>query len=207
MTLTRGVATALSFLLALSLSGCEEKQPPKRRLLPALGGSDTVVIEAEAGKVEASVVVEPFAPYRHPTTGLQEASGGRCVAIPKDANKACKAEKREPKGKVVLTFSVPKDGTYYIHPRVWWKDGCSNSFAMAVDASAAILLTDGVYESWHWFEFKPDDFKSDAPRAFKLKKGTHTLTFSNREDHVKLDQVYVTSDPDDRPAGIMQAPE
>lgn len=208
MTVTRGVATVLSILLALSLSGCEDKQHPKRpRLLPALGGSEAVVLEAEAGKVEASMVVETFASYRHPKTGLQEASGGRCITIPKDANKACKAENKDPAGKVELTFSVPKDGTYYIHPRVWWKDGCSNSLAMAVDTSAAILLTDGIYENWHWFEFKPDDFKSNAPRAFKLKKGEHTITFSNREDDVKLDQVYVTSDPDDRPAGIMQAPE
>lgn len=208
MTVTRSVATALGLLLVLSLCGCEEKQEgSKPRLLPALGGSEAIVLEAEAGKLEPSMVAEAFAPCRHPKTGRQEASGGRCVAVPKDANKASEAEKKDPKGKVVLTFRVPKDGTYYVHPRVWWTDGCSNSLAMTVDASAAMLLTDGVYESWHWFEFKSDDFSTDAPRAFKLKKGTHTLTFSNREDNVKLDQVYVTSDPDDRPAGIMVAPE
>ena len=211
MMATKSAATTLCLLLALSLSGCEEKQErSKPSLLPALGGPEAIVLEAEAGKIEASMVVEPFAPRRHPDTGLQEAAGGQCVTIPKDANKACKDDKTgrtKPKGSVVLTFRVPKDGTYYIHPRVWWTDGCSNSLAMSVDALPAILLTDGIYENWHWFEFKSDDISAGELRAFKLKKGEHTITFSNREDNVKLDQLYVTSDPDDRPADIMTPPE
>ncbi len=208
MMATRNAATTLCLLLVISLSGCEEKQAQsKPRLLPALGGSQAIVLEAEAGKVEASMIIEPFAPRQHPNTGMQEAAGGQCVTIPKEANKACKLPDKPPVGSVVLTFRAPKDGTYYIHPRVWWTDGCSNSFAMSVDTSDPILLTDAVYKSWHWFEVRSDDISAGDLRAFWLKKGEHTITFSNREDDVKLDQVYVTSNPDDRPADIMTPPK
>jgi len=204
MTATKSAVRGLCCLLALSLAGCEEKQQPKARLLPALDRSAAVVLEAEAGNVEPAMVIEEFAGSVHKSLGLRKTSGGRCVSVPKDANAA---QKNKPKGTLALTFSVPKDGVYYIHPRTWWKDGCGNSLGMSVDGAPPMLVSDGTYETWHWIKLNPDDFKSDAPRPFKLTKGEHTLTFSNREDDVKLDQVYVTSDPDDRPAGVMTAQE
>ena len=191
-------------LLVIALTGCGEDEPPEARLLPPLDDAVVIVLEAEAGTFEPAMAVENFVEYTHRDRGPQKASGGRCVAVPKDANEA---DKKNPKGKLVLKFTAPKDGTYYIHPRVWWKDQCGNSLGMAVDGSAPLLVTDGNYKAWHWVKLNPDDFKSTAPRPFKLKKGGHTITFSNREDDVKLDQVYITNDPDDRPAGIMKAPE
>ncbi|MFH1730217.1 MAG: hypothetical protein ABIF82_01020 [Planctomycetota bacterium] len=193
-----------SLLLLTALAGCGEDRPPEARLLPPVDDAVIIVLEAEGGTFEPAMTVEDFAECTHPEAGLQEASGGRCIAVPKDANKA---DKDNPKGRLVLKFTVPKDGTYYVHPRVWWKDGCGNTLGMAVDNSAPLLVTDSTYEVWHWVKLNPDDFKSTAPRPFKLKKGAHTITFSNREDDVKLDQVYITNDPDDRPAGVMRTPE
>ena len=147
------------------------------------------------------MVVEEIQPSSHPVLGPQSASGGRCVAVPEGANKD---RKENPRGKVTMKFNVPKNGTYYIHPRVWWKDGCSNSFGMAVDGAKPIMVTDATYEVWHWVKLMPDDPRSSVPSGFKLAKGKHAVTFTNREDNVKLDQAYITDDPRAAPVGIVE---
>jgi len=190
-------------------AGGDKKSKPtaKAALLPPAHSGPTLVLEAEDGTVEASMVIEDFTPQKHPRLGVQRASGGKCVSVPKDANKACKLKKEKPKGKVTMKFSVPEDGTYYIYPRTWWSAtgrGCSNSFGMILDDRKPLAVTDATYGVWHWIKFKSDDPRSTAPRPFKLKKGEHTLTFTNREDDTRLDQVYITSDAEDGPAGIMK---
>ncbi len=160
-----------------------------RLLKGPVQNSVRIVLEAEAAlAVEPDMAVEDFPPCTHLVAGVQSASGGRCVTVPKDANKN---RKEDPRGKLALRFSVPKEGVYYIHPRAWWKDGCSNSFGMAVDGAKPLLVTDATYEVWHWIKLLPDDPKSGQnTRGFKLSAGEHILVFTNREDNVKLDQVY-----------------
>ena len=185
-------------------------------LLPPLGEGARVVLEAEAGTVVSPMVVVPFEPYRHPRLGVQVASGGECVSIPDGVNPK-DAKETALEGRVTLEFTVPKDGKYYIYPRAWWLDQCGNSFGMLIDgrnptarpeSTAAlrplIVGGDTTLEVWHWIKLMPDDVKSNAPRAFTLTRGRHTVTFTNREDGPKLDQIYITDDPDDRPAGIVK---
>ena len=202
-------------LIMLSTTGCNDNTgvsgpkggtAGKKGLLPPLGGNFEIVLEAEDGKLEPDMVVEEFKPVAHPRTGvIQRASGGKCIAVPPKTNVGDK--KKNPRGTVTLKFSVPRDGKYYIFPRVWWTDGCSNSLGMIVDQRPEILFTGSTEKSWHWHKFEPLDATSDEPRAFTLKQGEHTLTFRNAEDDVRLDQIYITDRPDNRPAGIMKDPE
>jgi hypothetical protein len=209
----------VAMVLALAVAGCDNgAEPPKQAapkptqkptLLPELDTGFSVVLEAEAGAVEPAMVVEVFTPHEHADLGLQEASGGRCVSVPKGANDAAKQAKLPLPGSVTLTFSVPKEGVYYIWPRCWWDDQCSNSFGMLLDGGSQvagakpILVTGTVYRAWRWIKFQALDPASGAPRGFRLIQGEHTITFTNREDQVKLDQVYITDDPYDVPSGIM----
>ena len=202
---TRALGGALLALGLLFAAGCgDESGPEQARLLPPADDAIVLVLEAEDGVAEPAMVVEQHAAATWPGAGRQEASGGRCVAVPRDANAA---DEENPRGTLVLPFQVPADDTYYIHFRVWWRDGCGNSLALSVDGAPPLLLTDSTYERWHWLTLRPDEIGADTPRPFTLTKGEHTLTVLNREDDVKLDQVVVTSDPSSRPAGIMTAPE
>jgi hypothetical protein len=224
------VPSSLLLVVALLATGCGDTDPAnaagagsntgnespaantgnsgdERALLPALGGF-AVVLEAESGAVKPSMVKEDVKPTG--ASSIHKASGGKCVAVPKGANAACKARKEDPVGSVTLTFEVPEDGTYYIYPRVRWQDGCSNSFAMTVDGGKPIDITSGNYDKdgpndpWHWIKLKPIEPGEKGYRPFKLKKGKHTLVFHNREDDTRLDQVYITDDPEQKVAGIMQ---
>ena len=195
-----------ALLSLLTPAGCGDPSAPSPaalapRLLPAENQPARIILEAETGAVEPAMIVEDFQPVNHPQLGLQTASGGKCVAVPRDANKA---DKKHPKGQVTLQFTVPKDGTYYIFPRVWWTGGCGNSFGMALDGGPALTVTDGDYDRWHWIKLLSDDPSATTPRPFTLKKGQHALVFTNREDASRLDQVYITDDPKDAPTGIMQ---
>ena len=190
-------------------TGCGEDAGPgaragNRKLRPAVDNAVSIVLEAEDGSVKPAMVIEEFPPQRHPELGIQRASGDRCAAVPKDANAAVK---EEPAGEVALRFHVPKDGVYYIYPRTWWTDGCSNSFGMVLDDRTPLAVTDSAYGVWHWIKLKPDDVRSAGPRPFELKRGEHVITFTNREDDTKLDQVYITDNPDDRPDGVMKKVE
>lgn len=183
--------------------GAGKLRPPKEVV--------EIILEAEDGEVTPDMVVREFDSFVHPDAGRQEASGGKCVVIPRHANKACKdknqARKKAGKpplpfkGKLVLTFKVPEDGAYYVWPRVMWGDGggCENSVGFRVDDGKPLVLTSGTYTKWLWFKIRPLDPKSELPRAFKLDAGEHTLTFTNTEDNIKIDQVYITSDAKEVP--------
>ena len=173
---------AIAFSAMLVLAGCGsgegkgadagESLVPVRNLLPPEDTGVRIVLEAEAGLVEPDMVLEEFQPVRHPDLGLQEASGGKCILVPKDANKECKLAKTEPKGKVVLDFNVPKEGTYYIYPRVFWLGECWDSMEMSVDGGKALLVTDTRHNHWHWVKFSSLDETSTAPRAFRPASGS-----------------------------------
>ena len=116
--------------------GCGEetgRAAGKKKLLPVVDQGVSIVIEAESGAVEPAMVVEEYKSTSTSKSSSHRASGGKCVSVPKAANAACKDGKKQPKGKVTLTFTVPKDGKYYIYPRCWWADQCGNSFGMLID--------------------------------------------------------------------------
>ncbi len=166
-----------------------------------------IVLEAQDGEVTPLMEIEEFEPFTHPEAGPQEASGGLCVVVPKHANREREAENQKRReegksplpheGKLVLTFEVPEDDEYYIWPRVMWGEdgGCENSVGFRVNDGSELVLTSGTYMTWLWFKVPPLDHRSDLPRAYRLDAGEHTITFTNVEDNIRIDQVYITNDP------------
>jgi len=212
-----------ALLALLSALGCDEtqgrgqasggkkgdgRQAAKKQGDHPAGAPMPKLLEAEGGDVGLDMVkgAAEDAPGRG---DRYRASGGRCVYVPPNTNVGPK--KKNPKGHVRLTFTAPKDGKYYIHPRVWWTDGCSNSMGLIISqngkARRETVFTNSTYKAWQWFKFPSPDPASEHPRAFRLKAGECVLTFTNQEDNVKLDQVYVTDDPEDAPAGVMEPEE
>jgi len=228
MASRHALVRAAILLLVIAVAGCgkthgggDGNDPAKTTkagpdLLPPLEDTCTIVLEAEDGEVEAPFRVEVFVATRH-AKGLQRASGGKCVGIPDGVNPKDPKVKAPYKGRLALTFTVPQDGKYYIFPRAWWYDQCGNSFIMKVDDGVELdvstPVTKATEKTWEWIKLpgrrtvKRAGATIRLPRAFKLKKGKHTLTFLNREDGPKLDQVYITDDPEDSPKGLMKKTE
>jgi len=120
------------------------------------------------------------------SNGVEGASGAY-LEIPEGAGNPPKVEA----GKAVFTVDVPKDGAFTLWCRVWWEAECGNSFTVKIDDQPAFLFgEDATYKTWHWV--KSPVARSTAP--IKLTKGSHTLTFHNREDGVRLDQVLLSAD-------------
>ena len=89
-------------------------------------------------------------------------------------------------GSAKYKLNLTEDGTYYLWARCWWDDSCGNSFNVKIGALPVFTLgNDGTYKSWHWVKAKV---------KLKLKKGTHELVISNREDGIKVDQFLITND-------------
>jgi hypothetical protein len=114
---------------------------------------------------------------------LEGASGGQAIEVPEGAGKP-----PEVGGDASFTFAVQKGGTYTLWCRVWWMDGCGNSFTLSIDDGPAFAFGgDGVYKKWHWV-------KGPAKPVIQLTPGTHTLKVANREDGVMLDQVLLVQE-------------
>ena len=142
----------------------------------------TVCFEAESAKALTAPmrvvnVVKPPPEAKEPP--VKGASGESYIEIPEGAGKPPEAG-----GTATYAFEISDPGTYYLWCRVWWADGCGNSVGMKIDSAPAFTFgQDATYKSWHWFR---------APlklQQLELTKGAHTLTVSNREDGVILDQI------------------
>jgi len=100
-------------------------------------------------------------------------------------------------GQATWTIELPESGTYYLWCRVWWGDECSNSLTVQIDDAPPFTFgQDSTYKSWHWVKSPP------RLKQLKLKEGTHTLTIKNREDGVRIDQIFLTNDRGTIPVGI-----
>lgn len=120
------------------------------------------------------------------SNGIAGASG-RYLEIPEGAGNPPKLMA----GKAVYTVEVPADGSFTLWCRVWWGGECSNSFTVTLDDQPAFLFgEDATYKAWHWVRYPLS--RTSAP--ITLAKGKHTLTFHNREDGVRLDQVLLSAD-------------
>mgnify|MGYP001472022611 CR=1 FL=1 len=157
------------FLSALCVWGIATAQAAGHRLC----------LEAESGeRLEAPAVVV--------SNGVEGASGAY-VEIPEGAGNPPKVQA----GKVSFSFNTPADASYTLWARVWWEGECSNSFTVGIDDQPAFLFGENAtYKAWHWVKYPVS--RTAAP--IKLAKGRHTLTFHNREDGVRLDQVLLSAD-------------
>lgn len=138
-----------------------------------------ICFEAETAElVEAPMVLV--------TNGIEGASGAY-LEIPEGAGNPPNVTD----GKAVFSFDVPDDGVFTLWCRVWWEGECSNSFTVQIDGQPAFLFgEDATYKIWHWVKYPVA--RTTAP--LRLRKGRHTLTFRNREDGVRLDQVLLSAD-------------
>lgn len=135
---------------------------------------------------EAETAERCEAPMAVVSNGIAGASGVY-LEIPEGAGNPPKVEA----GKAVFAVEVPEDGVFTLWCRVWWEGECSNSFTVTLDDQPAFLFgEDATYKAWHWVRYPVS--RTSAP--VKLAKGKHALTFHNREDGVKLDQVLLSAD-------------
>jgi hypothetical protein len=120
------------------------------------------------------------------------AAGGQYIEIPEGAGKP-----PEVGGDATFTFDVAKAGQYVLWCRVWWLDGCGNSFGMSIDDAKEFTFgQDGTHGKWHWVQ---------APKGLsqlELKPGRHQLKVTNREDGVILDQILFVNHKRYVPVGI-----
>lgn len=117
-----------------------------------------------------------------------EASNGKCVEIPRKAGNP-----PEVQGRAVYSITIENPGEYILWGRVWWEDSCGNSLSLVMDGGNAFTFgQDSTYKYWHWVP---------GP-TYTLGKGTHSLDILNREDGVRLDQVFLTQDKDYVPVGF-----
>ncbi len=129
------------------------------------------------------------------------AKSAKSADVGDDLAEATPLKEEEPEagalpGKAVFTFETALEGEYHLFARVFWTDCCGNSFFVRLDGEEGdptlLFGEDPVYGVYHWVEMiKP----------VRLKKGQHQLTFFNREDGVRLDQVFITNTKT-KPAGI-----
>jgi len=135
---------------------------------------------------EAESAMPTEAPMAVQSNGVAGAAGAY-LEIPEGAGNPPKVEA----GKADFTFDVPEDGSFTLWCRVWWEGECSNSFTVSADGLPSFLFgEDATYKTWHWVKYPVS--RTVAP--LKLAKGRHTLTFHNREDGVRLDQVLLSAD-------------
>ena len=159
----------------------------KRKVLTADMAVPTVSAEP-AGIVlharNAERIEKPFIRQEDAT-----AAEGMAVAVPPKAGAA--------PGAVLLPFTLGQDGTHSIWVRVYWgTDGegaCSDSLSVSLDGKAPRTLQDATHEAWHWIPLSGD-------QGIELAAGDHSLLFTNREDGIKFDQVFITPWSDDESA-------
>lgn len=107
-------------------------------------------------------------------------------------------------GKAALFMDLPADGAYTLWCRVYWEGECSNSFSVQIDDHPIFLFgEDATFKTWHWVRYPV----ARTATPLVLTKGSHTFTFLNREDGVRLDQVLVSADKrfvpvDQEPVGV-----
>jgi hypothetical protein len=171
---------------------------------------ERIVLEIESGEVG-----KPFE-----TVDDAECSGGKCVLLAETwedhhelhprfrteagrlvskegLNENPAGEKLLPNGTIDIPFTVKKAGTYDLWVRAWFHCTCANSFDLSVDAPPPVDA-DG---DGKWDENVPDTFNHSTKQRwkwverrgarFELDEGPHVIRIFNREDGIKLDQVFM----------------
>ena len=151
----------------------------------------SVAPAAFAANAKVCFEAEKYASIESPLKKVGEpgTSGGGAIEIPWDQNKT------KGIGSATYKFNAKTPGIYYLSARTFWANGCGNSISVSVNGKPAIVLgEDGTYDAWHWVGGK---------RAkVQLKAGVNTLVLSNRETGVRVDQFFMSQDPNYAPVGI-----
>lgn len=193
-------------VLPVALLACGGKDGPQDSDTPTKDGDAQLVKlnsvielirEAEAAKVTAPMVVKTDDASQS-RDEYHQASGGKYVDLPDESGKG-----DEVGGKAAFTVDIKTPGRYRLWARVWWMDGCGNSFGVVVDpdkgGKQATLGEDATKDVWQWVCLRGD------AGVFRLTKGEHRIEFRNTEDGVRLDEILLTTNTDEQapPVGIV----
>ncbi|MHC5058507.1 MAG: hypothetical protein ACYTKD_27940 [Planctomycetota bacterium] len=122
--------------------------------------------------------------------------GGKLVSK-EDVDKNPAGEKLLPNGTIEVPFTVKKAGTYDLWVRAWFHCGCANSFFLSVDSPPPVDTDgDGKWDENVPYIFNHQTFKrwkwiKNRGARFELDEGPHVIRIFNREDGIKLDQVFM----------------
>ncbi len=152
--------------------------------VPSRGG---VAWEAEAG-----VITPPMTPSEDAA-----ASQGVFVWMPAKAGEKAGSSV----GRTRYELAVAAAGQRYVWGRVLTATPENDSFLVAASTEQETLLepttwATGVHKTWTWVRFTPD--AKTAP-ALMLPQGEVTLEIRVREAGAKIDQLFLTTDPQAQP--------
>ncbi|MCW8130995.1 MAG: hypothetical protein KIS92_11655 [Planctomycetota bacterium] len=136
-----------------------------------------VVKEVEA---EACAPAAPFT-----TVKDEQASGGAYVTAPEDA---------KGDGALAWTFTLEKEGTYYISGRCQSPEppGVHDSFQFKLDDGEKDIWDLNSGTAWNWYGLKG---RKDEGRGLKLAAGKHTLYLYVRERDTRIDALRISNNP------------
>ena len=157
--------------------------------LPAtrLRDGEGTFVEAESGLVVAEMVVAKDA----------AASGGAYIWTPGEPGQRDTAS-----GSILWELTVDKAATYYLWGRVLTPTPSDDSFYVRVIGGAGeqvggIEWHTGTRRTWSWSLAR--DKNAGEPTGLPLPAGKVRLEIRTREDGAKIDRLYLTTDPKDRP--------
>ncbi len=98
-------------------------------------------------------------------------------------------------GGAVFEFETAEDFNAEIWLNVVWDGSCGNTIDIKLDNEkrSVTVGNDGTYNVWHWMK---------SPKSYRLRAGKHILYVLNREDGIKLSQVFITNDKNTVPSGF-----
>ncbi len=113
-----------------------------------------------------------------------DASGGKYIVS------------RGREGWIRFDINIPDDGVYILWGSTFAKDDGSNSFHVSANIdSRPEPVWDVPMGGWQWSKVKA----RKRALTFKLAKGKNSIIFWNREADTRLDQIFLTTDPNASP--------
>jgi hypothetical protein len=144
-------------------------------------------LEAESGLVVADMVVAKD----------DAASGGSYVWTPGEPG-----QRSTGSGSILWELTVDKAARYYLWGRVLAPTSSDDSFYVRVIGGAGervggVEWHTGTHRTWGWSPAR--DQNAGEPTGLPLPAGKIRIEIRTREDGAKIDRLYLTTDPKDRP--------
>ncbi len=172
-------AMAICAVIALATACRFSHRAPKEEHNSAVYKGEAIVIEAEDGAGIGQLWERQSDAHASQKACLLVAEAAKTVLL---ANPG-----------VGYEIDCGKAGKYRLWLRCRWRDGCSNSVAVALDDGPDMLAgNDGTYGVWHWVE---------GPTV-ALGSGFHRLRLLPRESGAAVDQIVLLNNLSFCPTGI-----
>lgn len=149
------------------------------KMMKLMGIEPTIYLEAECGTMGDNWLIKSHT----------NASNGKYVTI-KDGMNSTSAAPTEASGTISFSFTVATDTTRYIYTRLSLPNTDSDSWWVKMDNGPFELFTAPTTIGWKWIKLG----------AYKLLKGTHTLTIAYGEDGARMDKISISRE-DITPSG------